>query len=59
MAKASGFFLLTGSLRKVRFAHAAWASPKGVLLIGGGLRLPAELLTDDGATTTSFINSRM
>ena len=60
----SGRWQKSHTLRWGRFAHAAWASPKGVLLIGcavGGRKRTnlSELLTDDGATTTSFINSRM
>ena len=60
----SGRWQKSHTLRAVRFAHTAWASPKGVLLIGGAVggkrgTEASEFLTDDGATTTSFINSRM
>ena len=43
-----------------RYGHTAWASPQGVLLMGGDSDYPnpslttTELLNDDGSTTASF-----
>ena len=49
------------TLGQSRYGHAAWASPQGVLLIGGDdgkgskkSMKTTELLTDDGSTKPSF-----
>ena len=48
----------THTLTHKRRGHTAWASPQGVLLMGGGTRWSSrtttELLTDNGDTTPSF-----
>ena len=54
----SGRWKKTHTLRYKRFAHSAWASPRGVLLMGGGYSdgdgTTTELLTDNGGSTPSF-----
>ena len=45
------------TLGQERTAHTSWASPRGVLLMGGSSysqETTTELLTDDGNTTASF-----
>ena len=44
------------TLGEERYGHTSWASPRGVLLMGGayGHETTTELLTDDGNTTASF-----
>ena len=47
----------THTLGTARRHHASWASPEGVLLLGGwdsGARTTTELLTDDGGSTPGF-----
>ena len=40
------------SLRKPRTSHGSWASPGGLMLIGGNFgRSTSEVLTDDGQST--------
>ena len=54
---AGGRWKKSHTLGRSRFGHTAWASPQGVLLIGGGDPLAGtttELLTDEGRTTPSF-----
>ena len=52
---SAGRWKKTHTLRQRRYAHTAWASPRGVLLMGGThtSRL-TDLLTDDGDTIPSF-----
>ena len=50
---ASGRWKKTHTLKEARSSHTGWASPRGVLLMGGH-GLTTELLTDDGGTTPSF-----
>ena len=59
---------MTHKLGKKRSGHAAWASPQGVLIMGGAaetrttfkihpgmsIDTTTELLTDSGDTTPSF-----
>ena len=65
---SDGKWNMTHKLGKMRGGHAAWASPRGVLIMGGvaetrttfkirpGLDVDTttELLTDNGGTTPSF-----
>ena len=47
----------THTLGMRRHDHTAWASPRGVLIIGGGVEgssLNTERLTDNGGATPSF-----
>ena len=54
---SSGTWQQTHYLGQRREAHTAWASPRGVLLMGStysqGMKT-TELLNDDGSTTASF-----
>ena len=50
----AGKWKKTHILGQERYGHAAWASPEGVLLIGGDQRVTTELLTDNGGSTPSF-----
>ena len=55
---SGGHWKKTHSLRPRygRYGHTAWASPQGVLLMGGDYDsyTTTELLNDDGSTTASF-----
>ena len=54
---SAGRWKKTHTLGQKRWAHTAWASPQGVLLMGGhdiGTSTTTELLTDNGDTTPSF-----
>ena len=52
---AGGRWKRTHTLGQKRHSHTAWASPRGVLLMGGKYsRRTTELLTDNGHTTPSF-----
>ena len=52
---SSGTWQQTHYLGQRREAHTAWASPRGVLLMGGRYsKTTTELLNDDGSTTASF-----
>ena len=59
---SGGTWEQTHTLGQPRHGHTAWASPRGVLLIGGffvkknefNTRTTTELLNDDGSTTASF-----
>ena len=53
---SAGRWKKTHTLRHTRHFHTAWASPRGVLLMGGGIRwrTTTELLTDNGDTTPFF-----
>ena len=49
----------THTLAKTRYRHSAWASPQGVILIGGadgsdGKGKTTEILTEDGDTKPGF-----
>ena len=46
----------THTLGQRRYAHTAWASPRGVLLMGSASDsgTTTEMLNDDGSTTASF-----
>ena len=52
----AGSWKETHTLGQQRIGHTAWASPRGVLLMGSGDRRQktTELLTDEGRTTPSF-----
>ena len=54
---SGGTWEQTHTLGQGRYAHTAWASPQGVLLMGStysqGMKT-TELLNDDGSTTASF-----
>ena len=53
----TGSWKKTHTLGQEWLAHTAWASPRGVLIIGGGVEgssLNTELLTDNGGATPSF-----
>ena len=58
MTFSAGRWKKTHTLTHKRRGHTAWASPQGVLLMGGGTRwrsrTTTELLTDNGDTTPSF-----
>ena len=52
---SSGTWQQTHYLGQRREAHTAWASPRGVLLMGGRYsKRTTELLTENGDTTPSF-----
>ena len=53
---SAGRWKKTHTLGHKWYGHTAWASPRGVLLIGGGIRwrTTTELLTDNGDTTPFF-----
>ena len=55
---AAGRWKKTHTLGQRRSYHSAWASPRGVLLMGGGYSdgdgTTTELLTDNGGSTPSF-----
>ena len=54
---SAGRWKKTHTLTHKRYGHTAWASPRGVLLMGDGRwrsRITTELLTDNGDTTPSF-----
>ena len=53
---SGGTWEQTHTLGQPRHGHTAWASPRGVLLMGSGdrRRKTSELLTDEGRTTPSF-----
>ena len=44
----------TYNLSKVRRDHSAWASPKGVMLMGGVRDKTTEILTENGDTIPGF-----
>ena len=55
MTLSGGRWKKTHTLGKRRYEHAAWASPQGVLLMGGrGEYRTTEFLNDDGTTTPGF-----
>ena len=53
-----GSWQQTRTLGQKRYGHTSWASPQGVLLMGGNNGQKAttttEMLTDDGNTAASF-----
>ena len=50
-----GSWVETHTLSQRRHQHSAWASPQGVVIIGGDYSTTTtELLTDDGNTTPGF-----
>ena len=55
---SAGRWRKTHTLGQRRSYHSAWASPRGVLLMGGGYSdgdgTTTELLTDNGGSTPSF-----
>ena len=52
---SGGSWEQTHTLGQRRYAHTAWASPQGVLLMGSHFSsTTTELLNDDGSTTASF-----
>ena len=54
---SGGSWEQTHTLGQSRYGHTAWASPQGVLLMGGPWEnhlTTTELLTDNGGTTLSF-----
>ena len=52
---AAGRWKKTHTLGQKRYAHTSWASPRGVMIMGGrDSRRTTELLTDNGHTTPSF-----
>ena len=52
---SGGTWEQTHTLGQRRYAHTAWASPWGVLLMGSYYsKSTTELLNDDGTTTASF-----
>ena len=52
---SGGSWQQTHTLGKYRVGHTAWASPRGVLLMGGAYSgRTTELLNDNGSTTASF-----
>ena len=54
---SAGRWKKTHTLGQPRYGHTGWASPRGVMLMGGhgGNRLTTtELLTDNGGATPSF-----
>ena len=51
---SGGHWKKSHTLGKKRWGYTAWASPQGVLLIGGTSSNTTELLTDDGVTNSSF-----
>ena len=60
---SAGRWKKTHTLGRARLGHTAWASPQGVLLMGGvcsRCKTTTELLNDNGGATPSFTlkNSR-
>ena len=52
---SAGRWKKTHTLGQRRYGHSAWASPRGVMLIGGyHIANTTELLADNGNTTESF-----
>ena len=53
---SGGTWEQTHTLGQRRYAHTAWASPQGVLLMGSASEsgTTTEMLNDDGSTTASF-----
>ena len=52
---ASGRWKKTHTLKEARASHTGWASPRGVLLMGGRYGMSTtKLLMDNGHTTPSF-----
>ena len=57
---SGGRWKRTHTLGQIRLGHTGWASPRGLLLIGGRYsdsmtgRTTTELLTENGETTPSF-----
>ena len=52
---SGGTWQQTHTLGQKRRGHTAWASPRGVLLMGSYYsKTTTELLNDDGSTTASF-----
>ena len=53
---SAGRWKKTHTLGQKRWAHTAWASPQGVLLMGGASdrHTSTELLSDNGRVTPSF-----
>ena len=54
---SAGRWKKTHNLGQPRYGHTSWASPRGVLLMGGYYeytRTTTELLTDNGGATPSF-----
>ena len=50
-----GYWVKTHNLEMKRTDHSSWASPQGVILIGGNTaRTTTELLTNNGKTKPSF-----
>ena len=44
----------THTLRKTRYFHSAWSSPRGVMLIGGEGDTTTEILKENGDTIPGF-----
>ena len=59
----SGSWEETHTLDRERFAHSAWASPRGIMLLGGAFdysaRTTTEILLENGRTTPGFRLSPM
>ena len=53
---SGGSWQQTHTLGQRRYGHTAWASPRGVLLMGSTYDsyITTELLNDDGSSTASF-----
>ena len=53
---SGGNWKKTHTLRQLRYGATSWASPRGVLIMGGiyGQETTTELLNDSGASTASF-----
>ena len=51
----SGSWEETHTLDRERFAHSAWASPRGIMLLGGwGSKTSTEILMESGDTNPGF-----
>ena len=52
---STGSWELSHNLDKRRWLHSAWASPQGIMLLGGGYsRKTTEILLDNGDTIPGF-----
>ena len=52
---SAGRWKKTHTLGQKRYGHTAWASPQGVMIMGGYYsKTTTELLTDNGGSTPSF-----
>ena len=53
---SEGTWVTSHNLQQARTGHTSWASPQGLLLMGGtsSSRTTTELLNDNGGTTSAF-----